>query len=247
VILLQSSIVDSPLGGLLTDPWGAIQTVLNAAWSWMHVWGPIVGPVALTAISALIMRRWWNDRCQDRLHDQARVVTILAPPTVDPDGAEAAWSNLVGLLRPMWTRLVGGQPLAWEYVLHVPFTALRMHALRDDIVDAMALGSYKQRHRDLWGWTSFDSAAAACLLAIARKRAGYEVCNIVAARTASFTPSEELARRWYPDVPQLAPLSGTAGFYSVDAALAVLGWDARDEHPMVSDAERADEACGPTR
>ncbi|MBC3194059.1 type IV secretion system DNA-binding domain-containing protein [Pseudonocardia sp. C8] len=82
------------------------------------MWGPIVGPVALTAISGLIsLRRWWNDRCQDRLHDQARVVTILTPPTVDPDGAEAAWSNLVGLLRPMWARLVGGQPhLAWEYV-----------------------------------------------------------------------------------------------------------------------------------
>ncbi|MEY8042563.1 MULTISPECIES: type IV secretion system DNA-binding domain-containing protein [Pseudonocardiaceae] len=115
---MQSSIVDSPLGGLLTDPWGAIRAVLNAVWSWIQVWGPIVGPVALTAISGLIsLRRWWNDRCQDRLHDQARVVTILTPPTVDPDGAEAAWSNLVGLLRPMWARLVGGQPhLAWEYV-----------------------------------------------------------------------------------------------------------------------------------
>lgn len=118
MILLQASIVDSPLGGLLTDPWGAIRGVLNAAWSWIQVWGPIVGPVALTAISGLIsLRRWWNDRCQERLHDQARVVTILAPPTVDPDGAEAAWSNLVGLLRPMWARLVGGQlHLAWEYV-----------------------------------------------------------------------------------------------------------------------------------
>ncbi|MBA0127289.1 ATP-binding protein [Haloechinothrix sp. YIM 98757] len=95
-----------------------MRAIVDVVWSWIQVWGPIVGPLALTAISGLIgLRRWWDDRCQDRLHDQARVVTILAPPTVDPDGAEAAWSNLVGLLRPKWARLVGGQPhLAWEYV-----------------------------------------------------------------------------------------------------------------------------------
>lgn len=116
--LLLSSIVDSPFGGLLTDPGGTIRAVLTTTWSWLQVWGPIVGPVGLTAISGVLScRRWWHDRRQQRLHDHARVVTILAPPTVDPDGAEAVWSNLVGLLRPRWARLLGGQPhLAWEYV-----------------------------------------------------------------------------------------------------------------------------------
>ncbi|GAA5102975.1 type IV secretory system conjugative DNA transfer family protein [Haloechinothrix salitolerans] len=111
----KKSIVDSPLGELLTDPWSAVSSWLDAAWPAMRFWGPIV----LTAIGGLIVvRRWWSNRCQDRLHNHARVVTILAPPTVDPEGAPAVWSNLVGLLlRPPWSRLARGQPhLAWEYV-----------------------------------------------------------------------------------------------------------------------------------
>nr|WP_229686867.1 type IV secretion system DNA-binding domain-containing protein [Longimycelium tulufanense] len=88
----------------------------------------MVGPVILTVIGGLFAaRRWWSDRCQDRLHDQARVVTILAPPTVDFDGAPAVWSNLVGLLRPMWTRLASGQPhLTWEYVFGHDGVAIRL-------------------------------------------------------------------------------------------------------------------------
>jgi UDP-glucose 4-epimerase len=35
------------------------------------------------------------------------------------------------------------------------------------------------------------------------------------------------------------PLPGHTGFYATDAASAVLGWDAHDEHPAVADAERA--------
>lgn len=117
-MLPLSSPVDSPLGGLLTDPWGAIRAALTAAWSWAQVWGPIAAPALLITITALwVLRRWWSNRCQDALHDNARIVTILAPPTVDPEGAQAVWSNLVGLLRPMWTRIAQGQPhLAWEYV-----------------------------------------------------------------------------------------------------------------------------------
>ncbi len=126
----------------------------------------------------------------------------------------------------------------------VPFTALRLHALRDDHADALATCDDERRRGELWGWTSFDSAAAACLLAVARAAPGHAVCNIVAARTASATPSAELAARWYPDVPLRAPLPGHTGFYAADAALAVLGWDARDEHPVVSDAERAGSAVG---
>ncbi len=114
----ESPVVNSPLGGLITDPWGAIRGVLTVAWSWLQVWGPIAIPALLVTFTGLwTLRRWWFARCQDALHTQARIVTILAPPTVDPEGAQAVWSNLVGLLRPMWTRLVTGQPhLAWEYV-----------------------------------------------------------------------------------------------------------------------------------
>ena len=123
---------------------------------------------------------------------------------------------------------------------HVPFSALRLHALREDITAARKAADNDDQHErlHLWGWTSFDSAAAACLLALHRPAPGHGVYNIVGTRTASSTPSEELARRWYPQVPLRAPLPGEAGFYSTAKALAELGWDAHDEHPAVSAGER---------
>lgn len=113
-----TSIVDSPLGELLTDPWGGLSSLLNSLWSWAITWAPVIAPIALIVICAAVSaRRWWSSRRHQRLHDQARVVTILAPPAVDPDGAQAMWSNLVGLLRQLWARILYGQPhLAWEYV-----------------------------------------------------------------------------------------------------------------------------------
>ncbi|MHA6630955.1 NAD-dependent epimerase/dehydratase family protein [Pseudonocardia sichuanensis] len=125
----------------------------------------------------------------------------------------------------------------------VAFTALRLHALCEEHAEARARCDDERRRGELWGWTSLDSAAAACLLALHRRSPGHAVCNIVAARTASATPSQELARRWYPDVPRTEQMPGDAGFYATAAGRAVLGWDARDEHPAVSDAERAGAAA----
>lgn len=116
--VLSAAVVDSPLGEVLTDPWGVVRAVLVATGSWARLWGPIALPTVLVlGIGAGLLRRWWFTRCQEALHRQARVVTILNPPTVDPDGAQAVWANLVGLLRPVMQRLTTGQPhLAWEYV-----------------------------------------------------------------------------------------------------------------------------------
>ena len=127
------------------------------------------------------------------------------------------------------------------------FTALRLHALCDDHAEARERCDDERRRGELWGWTSLDSAAAACLLALHRRTPGHAVCNIVATRTASATPSEELARRWYPDVPLTEPLPENAGFYATEAGRAVLGWNAHDEHPALSADERADDerAGGP--
>jgi nucleoside-diphosphate-sugar epimerase len=119
------------------------------------------------------------------------------------------------------------------------FTALRFHALRDDHAHAHATMGDEHGASQLWGWTSFGSAAAACLLALHRATPGHAVCHIVAARTTSDTPSAELAHRWHPGVPVDRPLAGRTGFYATDAAWAVLGWDAHDEHPAIADAERA--------
>ncbi|QGK72253.1 type IV secretion system DNA-binding domain-containing protein [Allosaccharopolyspora coralli] len=103
---------------MLTDPSAPFRHLVNAVCSWWQAWAPLALPgVVLAVVAVLAVRRWWFLRCQNALHPQARLVTILAPPEVDPDGAKAVWSNLVGLLRPLWARLAHGQPhLAWEYV-----------------------------------------------------------------------------------------------------------------------------------
>ncbi|WP_372495502.1 type IV secretion system DNA-binding domain-containing protein [Saccharopolyspora soli] len=113
---------------MLTDPWGAIQAVLDQVWSWLQTWGLIAVPATVLVATGLgLLRRWWFLRCQDALHEQSRVITVLAPPTVDADGAEAVWSNLVGLVRPMLQRLTTGQPhLAWEYVFGHDGVQLRL-------------------------------------------------------------------------------------------------------------------------
>lgn len=120
------------------------------------------------------------------------------------------------------------------------FAALRLHALREDIADATHPPDTgpTQRWRDLWGWTPFDAAAAAVLRALRRPTPGHAVYNIVAARTTCDVPSAELARRFHPDIPLRTQLLGNAGFYSTARALVELGWDAHDEHPAISTAER---------
>ena len=40
----------------------------------------------------------------------ARLVRVLTPPDVDPQGAATLWTNLVALLRPAWRRFLGEQP-----------------------------------------------------------------------------------------------------------------------------------------
>ncbi|MFI0425165.1 type IV secretory system conjugative DNA transfer family protein [Spongiactinospora sp. 9N601] len=63
-------------------------------------------------------RRWSRD---------ARCVEILAPPTADMAGAEALWTNLMGLLRSWWKRLLLGQHhLAFEYVFSSDGMRIRM-------------------------------------------------------------------------------------------------------------------------
>ncbi|MGW5721909.1 type IV secretory system conjugative DNA transfer family protein [Amycolatopsis sp. NPDC003865] len=105
------------VGGYLTDPWTAVHQLLAQVLGLVWSWGPIALPVlALVAAGQAVGRRWWRARCHAQLVVDARCVTVLAPPTVDPAGGALLWSNLVGLLRPSWRRWFTGQPhLAWEY------------------------------------------------------------------------------------------------------------------------------------
>jgi nucleoside-diphosphate-sugar epimerase len=121
----------------------------------------------------------------------------------------------------------------------VAFSALRLHALRDDMTSAVQTGADERTRKDLWGWVSFEAAAAACLLAVLRPTPGHAVYHVVADRTTTTTPSAELAARFYPDVPLRTPLEGTAGFYSTARITADLGWDPAVDHPEISDAERS--------
>ncbi|MEC3979904.1 helicase HerA domain-containing protein [Amycolatopsis sp. H20-H5] len=104
-------------GDYLRDPGTAGRTVLLGLRDWALAWGPVVVPVLVVAVAGWVVgRRWWRARCHATLQTDARCITVLAPPTVDPAGGTAIWSNLVGLLRPAWKRWFTGQPhLALEY------------------------------------------------------------------------------------------------------------------------------------
>jgi hypothetical protein len=118
----------SPLTSYLRDPWGAIHTVLTDLREFAIAWGPLGGPVLALATSALLLGRMWRRRqIQQRLATDARLVTLLLPPTVDPAGATTVWSNLVGLLRPGWRRWWSGQPhLAFEFVFTAAGVQVRL-------------------------------------------------------------------------------------------------------------------------
>ncbi|ABD11070.1 hypothetical protein CcI6DRAFT_04591 [Frankia sp. CcI6] len=106
----------SPLTIYLTDPWGFLHQIFGQLRGWVAVWGPIAGPLlTLTAAGLVTLRRRLRRRYQQQLAAGARLVTVLAPPTVDPAGAGALWANLLGLLRPGWRRLIGQPHLVWEY------------------------------------------------------------------------------------------------------------------------------------
>jgi hypothetical protein len=105
------------LGEFLRDPNAAFRAVLDAVLNGVVTWGPIGGPGLVMGVVVVVIgrRRWWA-RTQARMADKARLITVLAPPTVDPNGATTLFANLVGLLRPGWARRVHGQPhIVWEY------------------------------------------------------------------------------------------------------------------------------------
>lgn len=105
-----------PLGRFLTDPnalWGAVGWTLAglfAVWPW---WTP---PLAATVLGGAAARARIRERRIRRFAADARCVTVLAPPKVDPAGGTMLWAQLAGLARPRWRRLREGQPhLAFEY------------------------------------------------------------------------------------------------------------------------------------
>jgi hypothetical protein len=111
------AVPSGPLQHYLRDPGGTLHAVLDHLRVWATGPGLVLGPALLAVVVVLVVARaWWWRRCQRALATDARLVTILPAPAVDPAGAVALWSNLVGLLRPAWRRRATGQPhVGFEY------------------------------------------------------------------------------------------------------------------------------------
>jgi hypothetical protein len=126
-VIRRTGPADGWLGGYLRDPGGTLLALLGHLRDWAITWGPVLAPVLAFGIAGFAMgRRWWARRCHARLIADARQITVLAPPTADPAGGQALWSNLVGLLRPAWRRWLVGQPhVACEYVFSEAGVAIR--------------------------------------------------------------------------------------------------------------------------
>lgn len=116
------------IGDYLRDPGAAAHAVLLSLRDWMLAWGPVAVPALLVAVVGWVVgRRWWRARCHGALQANARCITVLAPPTVDPAGGTVIWSNIVGLLRPAWKRWFTGQPhLALEYTFSEHGVSIRL-------------------------------------------------------------------------------------------------------------------------
>lgn len=81
-----------------------------------------------------------------------------------------------------------------------------------------------QSAKNLWAYTRFDAAADACLKSLEATFEGHEAFYIVAPDTSSETPSLELARTYFPEVPIRGDLSGHKGFFDCSKAEKLLGW-----------------------
>ena len=76
--------------------------------------GPVALGIGVAGLVALSAARAAQGR---RMARGARLVDVLSPPVVDPEGAATLWTNLVALLRPAWRRVLFGQPhLGFELV-----------------------------------------------------------------------------------------------------------------------------------
>ncbi|KAF7168367.1 hypothetical protein CNMCM6106_003605 [Aspergillus hiratsukae] len=81
--------------------------------------------------------------------------------------------------------------------------------------------------KQLWGWVNPVATARACLLAVEKcdNWEGCEIFNIVAPTTTQDIPSEELARKYFPDAEIRADMSGNQGFWTTGKAKRLMGWE----------------------
>jgi UDP-glucose 4-epimerase len=102
--------------------------------------------------------------------------------------------------------------------------SLRFHQVVPRRPAVRNAGLSAEADKELWGYTELEPAARACLLALTAEFTGHRVLYIVAPDTTAATPSLELHRRFFPEVPLHGDLSGNRGFFDCTEAERVLKW-----------------------
>ncbi len=108
----------------------------------------------------------------------------------------------------------------------VTISSLRLHGIVADRAQATVWNEVMPDAvaRQLWGYTTRDAAARACLAAIAADFRSHEVMYVVAPDTMSDVPSLELHARHYGEVPLHGDLDGHRSFFDSSKATELLGW-----------------------
>lgn len=111
------------------------------------------------------------------------------------------------------------------------FPGMRIACMR--IHEVLPLKEVQKEHREnwdgsavrqLWGWVHPDAVARACRFAVEKDVDGCQIFNVIAPTTTQDTPSEELARKYFPDAEIRGDLSKNQAFWTTDKAKRVLGW-----------------------
>ncbi|MCO1575899.1 type IV secretion system DNA-binding domain-containing protein [Crossiella sp. SN42] len=126
--MATADVENSPLSEYLQDPAAVPQVMWNSLLTFLEQHGLLAGLLTSVTVTLVCGGRWvWQRRCHNRWSSQARWVTVLAPPQVDPSGGITLWANLIGLLSSRWTRRFRGQPhLAFEYCAEADGVRLRL-------------------------------------------------------------------------------------------------------------------------
>ena len=79
--------------------------------------------------------------------------------------------------------------------------------------------------RILWSYVEIRDAARACRLALEAPGLGFEAFNVTADDTLSDVPTEELLRRYAPEVDIRERIEGTSSGFSIEKARRLLGYE----------------------
>jgi nucleoside-diphosphate-sugar epimerase len=97
-----------------------------------------------------------------------------------------------------------------------------------DVADYAAFPAFSSdpasRDWNAWGYIDARDGAQAVRLALESTLTGFEAFIIASADTVLTTPSEEVAARFFPDVPFTRPVPGTETLLGIDKARSLLGY-----------------------